>query len=198
MKEEENIMENSAEKRVVTKEAKSGLSVKDVILVGMLLAAGAVLKFFVGSVVNFGGMKPNFIIAMYCLAIILIKPKLHESLIIGLIAGIVCQFFPGTPYINIASEAVGSVAMCLLMNLPLQFKKINLRPAVCTFIATLVSGFTYLGILYMMLYVGADVQPTALGVFATIILGTGLINTVIVSVLYAPLKVTLLKGKIND
>ena len=42
-------------------------------------------------------MKPNFIIAMYCLAILLIRPRLSESLIIGIMSGNVYQFFPGTP-----------------------------------------------------------------------------------------------------
>lgn len=88
------------EKRVVVKEKKSGLSTADVILVGVLLAVGAVLKFFVGSMFS-AGMKPNFIIAMYCLAILLIKPKFIEAIIIGIIAGAICQVFPGTPYINL-------------------------------------------------------------------------------------------------
>ncbi|MFR5093332.1 MAG: hypothetical protein ACLTDR_16310 [Adlercreutzia equolifaciens] len=41
----------------------------------MLLAAGAVLKLTVGSLLASFGMKPNFIIAAYCLAIILIRPN---------------------------------------------------------------------------------------------------------------------------
>jgi hypothetical protein len=183
-------MEN---KRVVEKKVRSGLALKDIILIGVLLAAGAVLKFFVGSVISFGGMKPNFIIAMYCLAITLIKPKAYEALIIGIIAGITCQFFPGTPYINIASEAVGGLTMCLLMKIPFTFRKLNLRPAVCTFLSTLVSGFVYLGILYIALYAGADVQPSALSVFAGIIFGTAAINTIIVSTLYVPMKLAFKK-----
>lgn len=192
-------MENTKPvKREVKRQNKEGLVLRDIILIGVLLAAGAVLKFFVGSVINIGGMKPNFIIAMYCLAIVLIKPKLHEALIIGLLAGIVCQFFPGTPYINIASEAVGAVAMCLLMRLPLSGKKINFRPVVCTFLATLASGFTYLAMLNVMLYAGADVKPAALGVFAAIIFGTALVNTVIVGVLYGPVNLAFRKDKQND
>ena len=99
------------------------------------------MKFFVGSVINVGGMKPNFIIAMYCLAILLIRPKLIEGIIIGLLAGIICQFFPGTPYINIASELLGAAAMVLLMKLPLKAGSFDLRPIVCTFLSTLVSGY---------------------------------------------------------
>jgi hypothetical protein len=180
-------------KREIVRKEKSGMVLKDIILIGVLLAAGAVLKFFVGSVINFGGMKPNFIIAMYCLAIMLIKPKLLEALIIGIIAGITCQFFPGTPYINIASEAIGGIAMALFMMIPMRTKKFDLRPGVCTFLSTLVSGFSYLGILYLMLYSGVDVTPTGLAPFAAIIFGTATINTVIVSILYVPMKLAFKK-----
>lgn len=64
-----------AQKREVSKKNESGLSVRDLILIAVLLAAGAVLKLTVSSFFSFAGMKPNFIIAMYCLAIILVRPK---------------------------------------------------------------------------------------------------------------------------
>jgi hypothetical protein len=56
-------MENVTKKREVAVEKKDGLGIADFLLIGILLASGAVLKLFVGSVINFG-MKPNFIIAM--------------------------------------------------------------------------------------------------------------------------------------
>lgn len=55
------------EKRTVSAPTRRGMSVSDLILVAVLLAAGAVLKYFAGSIINIAGMKPNFIIAMYCL-----------------------------------------------------------------------------------------------------------------------------------
>ena len=116
------------EKRMVIEEQRRGLSAADVILVGVLLAAGAVLKFFVGSLFS-AGLKPNFIIAMYCLAILLIRPKVYEALLIGIIAGAVCQFFPGTPYVNLISEPIGAVVMALLTRLPLDLKRFSLKPA---------------------------------------------------------------------
>ena len=74
------------EKRVLNQTEKKGISLQDLLLTAVLLAAGAVLKFFVGTFINFFGMKPNFIIAMYCMAIVLIRPKVYYSLIIGIIA----------------------------------------------------------------------------------------------------------------
>ena len=76
-----------SEKRVVKTEETKGFSIQDLIIVAVLLAAGAVLKLFVGSVINFFGMKPNFIIASYCLAILLVRPKLPGCAIIGVPRG---------------------------------------------------------------------------------------------------------------
>ncbi len=182
------------EKRNVAKVQKTGLkSIQNIILLGVLLAAGAVLKLFLSSM--FTVMKPNFVIAMYCLAILLIRPKLVEGIIIGLLAGAVCQFFPGTPYINFASELLGAVAMVLLMKIPMKIKKFSLAPIVGTFLSTLVSGFTFVGIMYVAFYAGANITPTPLGLFMAIIFGTAAINAVIVQILYLPLKKTL---KIED
>ncbi len=177
------------EKRVVLKEKKSGLSISDVILVGVLLAVGVVLKFFVGSM--FTVMKPNFIIAMYCLAILLIRPKFREAIIIGVLAGALCQVFPGTPYINVVSEPIGAMVMVLLVYLPIEIGKFSLKPIIGTFISTLASGFSFIGILYAAFYAGASVETIPIGVFITIILGTAVLNAVIVQILYIPLKLAL-------
>lgn len=182
------------EKRVVLKEKKAGLSISDVILVGVLLAVGAVLKFFVGSLFT-TGMKPNFIIAMYCLAILLIKPGFIEAVIIGIIAGAVCQVFPGTPYINLISEPIGAIIMALLVSLPLQVRGFSLRPIIGTFLSTLASGFIFICVLYLAFYTGADVKTMPIGIFIATVLGTAVINTVIVQVLYIPLKLALGRDK---
>lgn len=183
---------SGAEKREVTRQERKGLQIRDVLLIGILLAAGAVLKFFVGSVINFG-MKPNFIIAMYCLIIMLTRPGIIEAAIIGLLSGAICQFFPGQPYINFVSELLGAAAMCLLIKLPLERIKLPIKPIICTFFSTLISGFTFIGVMYLMYYSGFDIKPTPLAIFMAIIFGTAFINSVIVQALYIPLKLALKK-----
>jgi len=182
-------------KRIFVEKKKSGLQIRDILLIGILLASGAVLKFFVGSVINFG-MKPNFIIAMYCLTILLIRPRLLEAAIIGLLAGAVCQFFPGQPYINIISELAGAVAMCLLARIPFEKIKIPVKPIICAFFSTLVSGFTFIGIMYLLYFTRTNVlisAPTPLAIFMAIIFGTATINAIIVQLLYIPLRLALKK-----
>lgn len=180
------------ERRVATEQKAVGLSASDAILVGVLLAAGAVLKFFAGSMFSVG-MKPNFIIAMYCLAILLVRPSFRTAAAIGLLSGAVCQFFPGTPYINFASELIGAVVMAAFVHMTNERGGKSAAPLAGTFISTLVSGFTFIGIMYMVLYSGASVTPAPLAVFMGIIFGTAAINAIIVQILYIPLKMTLRK-----
>lgn len=174
----------TAEKRVVKSESGSAAEIRSLILTAVLLAAGAVLKFFAGSVINIGGMKPNFIIAMYCLAILLIRPSLPRAAVIGVLAGAVCQFFPGTPYINFLSEILGAVVMALLIRIPMQR---NISSVVSTFLATLVSGGVYTVSLFA--FTGAAVETLA--AYVPIVLCTALINCVIVGVLYVPARAAL-------
>lgn len=179
---------NLGEKRVLETSEKKGLQIRDLILVAVLLAAGAVLKFFVGSLINIGGMKPNFIIAMYCMAIALINANLAAAAVIGILAGAICQFFPGTPYLNFASEFAGAVVMSLLIKIPLpKLGKIDFKPAAATLFSTFVSGGLYTVLLIFVL--GAD--KATLAAYIPIVLCTACINAVLVQLLYIPLKMTL-------
>ena len=118
-------------REVAAAPSRAGLSTQDLILIAVLLAAGAVLKLTVGSLLSSMGMKPNFIIAMYCLAIILTRPKLGQALVIGLLAGLICQIplLNATPLLNIPSEVLGALACGLLIKVPLRIGgKLDLNP----------------------------------------------------------------------
>ena len=173
-----------AEKRTVKTEATKGLSVQDLILIAVLLAAGAVLKLFVGSVINFFGMKPNFIIASYCLAILLVRPKLVECAVIGLLAGAICQFLPGTPYLNFISELLGAVAMYFMIRVPFRFGKMDLNPLLATFVSTVISGGSFVVCLFVFMHM----ETSGLVAYIPIVLGTAAIGSVLVQLLYVPLK----------
>lgn len=180
---------STARKRELNVEQKKGFDISALILVAVLLAAGAVLKMTVGSFVNFFGMKPNFIIAMYCLAILLVRPNLGQAAIIGLLAGAVCQLLPGTPYINFISEFLGAVAMAALIRIPMKIGRANLQTIISTFLATVVSGGTFTVCLF--LFLGAD--ASSLVAYVPIVACTALINCVIVQMLYVPLRKVLKK-----
>lgn len=178
------------EKRVLNEKEKSGISLQDLLLTAVLLAAGAVLKFFAGTFINFFGMKPNFIIAMYCMAIVLIRPKVYYSIIIGLLAGAICQFFPGTPYLNFASEFAGALAMGLFIFIPAATKGAKIiRDVISTFVSTVISG----GLYVVLLFVFIKSDPSAMAAYVPIVLGTATLNAIIVGALYVPLMKVLKK-----
>ena len=173
-----------AEKRVLKNEETKGFSIQDLIIVAVLLAAGTVLKLFVGSVINFFGMKPNFIIASYCLAILLVRPNLAGCAIIGILAGAICQFLPGTPWLNLISELLGAVTMFFMMKVPFKVKNTDLNPLLATFVSTVISGGSFVVCLFLFMHM----ETSGLVAYVPIVLGTAAIGAVLVQALYIPLK----------
>ncbi|MGI6031969.1 MAG: hypothetical protein ACOX69_00915 [Coriobacteriales bacterium] len=189
-------MAEIAQKREMNVEKKSGLQVTDLVLAAVLIAAGAVLKLFVGVLFQ-GGVKPNFIIAAYCLALLLIKPKSYAQgaafgAIIGLITGAVCQIplLCGTPFVNFASELAGGIVIGLIAAIPAQGKGGMAAASIGTFVATFISGGLFSAIVVviksMNVYAGL-VQ------YAPIVVITALLNAIIVAILLVPLKKALHK-----
>ena len=189
-----------AEKRtVVVDERKDGLAIQDLILIAVLIAAGAVLKLTVSSFLTFAGMKPNFMIAMYCIAIILTRPNLIQSACIGLLVGLVSQIplLNATPLVNFASELVGAVVCCLLVTV---FSRVASRnsliqnvvfQAVITFVSTIFSGYTFAMIVGVTV---SGLEPVAVfGVYAVMVLGTAAMNCVVAAILVPVLRKVLKK-----
>lgn len=174
-------------KREVKQEERAGLSVQDLILIAVLLAAGAVLKLTVSSFLSFGGMKPNFMIAMYCLAIILVRPNVGQAAVIGLLTGLISQIpmLNATPWVNIASETLGATICGLLILIPMKAGKLDLNPLVATFLSTVVSGYTFAIIVGCLN--GLDLGAI-LVMYAVMVFGTATINCVIVEILALPLR----------
>jgi len=82
---------------------------KDIAIVGILLAIGAILRYFLTALHT--PLTPNMIIAFYCLAIILIRPKVYEALGIGIVAGILSMLISSSmfPPANLVSEPLGAL-----------------------------------------------------------------------------------------
>ena len=184
----------SAAPRVVSSAAakQGSLDASSLVLVAVLLAAGAVLKLTVGSLLASMGMKPNFIIAMYCLAIILVRPRIGQAAAIGLLAGALCQIplLNATSLLNIPSELLGALACGLLIKAPLRIGgKIDANPLVTTFISTLISGGTFavLSVYINVVSTGGDVM-VALVAYGAIVLGTATFNALLVQMLVPPLR----------
>ncbi|MBQ9002553.1 MAG: hypothetical protein IJ087_11940 [Eggerthellaceae bacterium] len=185
----------TAQKRTIApaNQAKAGLTTQDLILIAVLLAAGAVLKLTVASFLSFAGMKPNFIIAMYCLAIILTRPKVGQSILIGLLAGVMCQIpmLNATPLVNIPSEMLGALACGLLIYVPMKIGgKFDINPVVNAFLSTVVSGYTFAIIVGFMN--GLEL-PVVFVTYAVMVFGTAAFNAALVQILTPLLRKVLKK-----
>lgn len=184
-------MAEVAKKREIQVEEKKGLQTTDLVLAAVLIAAGAVLKLVVGMLFQ-GGVKPNFMIAAYCLALLLIKPKSYGQgaaygAIIGLITGAVCQIplLCGTPFVNFASELAGGIVIGLLAAIPVQGGKSTALAGIGTFVATFVSGGLFSATAAAMRSMDA---MAALVQFGPIVILTALFNAIVVAILIVPLR----------
>ncbi|MEN6327254.1 MAG: tryptophan transporter [Syntrophomonas sp.] len=155
-----------------------------VIVTAVLIGIGAALRSFAPPIFT---ITPNLVIAMYCLAIILVRPKMSGALVIGIVGGVVSMLTSKSPnpYLNLITEPAGALACYLIVTtLPnLSIFKYMLKPILATFIGTLASGSLYV-ILNAVFF--AMPTPVAIGAFVSVVLPTATINTVIAYVLYLP------------
>lgn len=170
-----------AEKRVINETEKTGLrNTRNLILVGIMMAVGIVLRLCAGFIA-LGNMHPNFLIATYCLSILIIRPNVKEAAVIGFISGAISQIGTSMPWIGLVSETIGAIAMCLLVCIPLHK---FVKPIVTTFLATLASGFAFVG-LAALVYV-RPMPMVQFGQMALVTLVTAVLNCIIIEVLSIP------------
>lgn len=155
-----------------------------VAVTSLLLAIGAILKMVTPGI---AGVTPNWTIAMYCIAINLIRPSLGQAIGIGLVAGAVNIPFSKSafPYGNLVSELAGAVVCTLLVSAFAELKlgSLNLRPAVTGFLSTVTSGLVFTGILKVVL--SLPLEAYLYGMLPVVFV-TAAINTLITQLLYFP------------
>ena len=179
-------MSGNVETRVVKHQ---GLQAIDLAVAALLIAAGAVIRLILPPM--FGGITPNFAIAMYSLAIILARPRLGEAIGIGVVAGLVCMFTSKAAYpVNLVSEPIGAmVCLGIFSLLEAKFKGFVLTPLLTGALATLASGLSFVAV-----YVVFKLVPLAVAANMLITVVTlTVLNAIIVQVLYFPAKKLLKK-----
>ena len=166
--------------------SKGLVDVTSLVLLAVLLAAGLILNMTVGNAMAMTGIKPQFIIAAYSLAVLLTNASFVQAGIYGLIAAAVIQLNTSIPGLNFLTELAGALTMCALVKARLGGK---INPFVGTFCATFVSGalFAVLGTLIM----GAELGTCL--VKLPIILGTACFDSIVVQALSIPLAKVLKK-----
>jgi hypothetical protein len=173
---------------------------RDIAIVGILLAVGAILRYFLAMLHT--PMTPNMVIAFYCLAIILVRPKVYEALGIGIVAGILSMLITSSifPPGNLVSEPIGAL-VCFGVYVLLRGRLIGAE-GITTFIATMASGLTFAFIaIYIVSQPLMMKYPTVGGVesifvlvFVPIVVITAIFNAIIVQILYYPANRVLVRG----
>ena len=178
---------NAQQARTVAAVDHGKLDLKALTLYAILLAAGFVLnltvsKFFSGLTGGF--LSPEFIIAAFCLEILIIKPDIGQAAVIGLLAGVVIQITASVKGPDLIAEPVAAVVMALLVSALSDSKAKGLLPLVGTFIVTFISGIIY-ALIFSFLIMK---NPAFVGVMAPVVAATGVANAIIVAALHLPIK----------
>ena len=161
-------MSNSIARTISAESSSRGLvDISSLVLLAILLAAGFILNMTVGNALAMTGIKPQFIIAAYALAIALTRA--------------VIQFTTSIPGLNFLTEAAGALTMAALVKSSIGSAKVN--PLIATFVTTLVSGalFAVAGTLMAGFGLEAALPKVPL------VLGTAIFNAVVVQALFFPL-----------
>jgi hypothetical protein len=155
------------------------MKTKELALAAILLASGLVLHGIVPPI--FGGVKPDFLLATMVIAI-LSQPKLKNTLLIGVVAGILAALttgFPGGQIPNIIDKIASALFALLLIKLTLKIHSMIVLGLISG-VVTLFSGYVFLG--SALILVGLPAPLSVL--FVVVVLPTAIANTLSGAVLY--------------
>lgn len=164
---------------------------KQLAMVAVLLAIGAVLRAVTPPI---AGITPNFVIAMYCLAILLIRPNLGGALGIGLVGGAVAMIFSKSPipYLNLITEPAGALACAFIVSYLPEFslKNYSFKPILAAAIGTLTSGLLYITLNFKF---ALNLPPENMMIawktaFIAVVIPVASINALLNQIFYAPAK----------
>ncbi|MFU0557818.1 hypothetical protein [Gardnerella vaginalis] len=174
---------------------KHALDITSLVLVAVLFAAGCILDFTVAKSLSIGNIQPEFVIASFCLSILLVRPNVIQGAIIGALAATLIQFNTSIPGLEYACDIPAAIIMTLvLMGYLKAFpkdaaRKFSVFPFISTFVTTVISGMIFATIAsFFILH-----SPNTVLVMLPIILGTAVFNAVVVEVLYTPIRLVLHK-----
>jgi len=161
------------------KERKSYMKTKEIALAAILLAAGLVLHSVTPPIL--GGVKPDFLLATMVIAI-LSQPKFRNTLLIGIVAGILAALttgFPGGQIPNIIDKIASAFLTLALIRVSVKMHSMVVLGLISGLV-TIFSGFVFLS--SALLIVGLPAPLSVL--FAVVVLPTAVANTISGAVLF--------------
>lgn len=155
------------------------MKTKELALAAILLASGLVLHGVVPPV--FGGVKPDFLLATMVIAIVS-QPKFKNTLLIGVVAGILAALttgFPGGQIPNIIDKIASALLALALIKVTLKLQSMIVLGLISGAV-TIFSGFIFLG--SALLLVGLPAPLSVL--FVVVVVPTAIANTLSGAVLF--------------
>lgn len=155
-----------------------------VAVTALFLAIGMILRMVSPSV---AGISPNWLISMYCIAILIFRPSLGRAAGIGLVAGALCVATSKAifPYANFGSELLGALVCASMAKMTILDKGLvgKIRPLLCGLVATLVSGFAFVTLTKLVMNVPMQVYLYGM---LPVVLTVASVNAVVTQLLYFP------------
>lgn len=164
------------------------MNTKNLVALALLVGIGAVLHAVIPGI--FLGMKPDMMLAMMFLGIILF-PDFKSVLLLGIVTGLISGItttFPGGLIPNIIDKFVTSFVFFGLFLSLNKFRNNIVSVAILTAIGTIISGTAFLTSAYFI--VGLPGAFT--GLFAAVVLPAAVINTIAMIVIY-PVALSIVK-----
>lgn len=168
------------------------MKTRELVLAGILLALGLTLHTVTPSL--FGSVKPDFLLATLFIAI-LYQPKLSNTLVIGVVAGIMAALttgFPGGQIPSLLDKVFTAMFVLIYIN-GMKFSINSIKVALLGFLGTLLSGIIFLSSASIL--VGLPVSFSSL--FILIVVPTALANTGLTVILYKTAQLIMKKDRLK-
>ncbi|OOE06361.1 tryptophan transporter [Anoxybacillus kestanbolensis] len=157
------------------------MNTRTLVLLSLFVGIGAVLHTVIPGF--FFGMKPDMMLTMMFLGIMLFPNKTAVSLLAiatGIISGVTTSF-PGGFIPNIVDKVVTAALFFGLFTL-LKAKATPVKAALLTAVGTFISGATFLAV--ALAIVGLPGGATFGGLFVAVVIPTAFVNTIAMIVIY--------------
>jgi len=162
------------------------MNAREIAGIAILLTAGTLLQYVISPLGLL--LTPDVITAFFCLGIILFRPKVPEALVIGIAGGFLSMLIPGSilPWANLISGPAGAYACYYIYETYSNGSALSPLFTTCT--ATLVSGCAFVAVATVFVFDTIISRfgnfGNFIGAYLPIIIGTALLNAVIVQALF--------------
>lgn len=156
------------------------MNIRNLVILALFVGIGAVLHAVMPPILF--GMKPDMMLAMMFLGIILFRSA-KEVLLLGIVTGVIAGLttgFPGGLIANIIDKPVTAFVIFGLLLLVSKVDRSIVSACVLTAIGTIISGIVFLTSAYVIV----GLPGPFIGLFGTVVLPAAVFNTVAMLVLY--------------